>query len=156
MKKIGAFTIDYPHKTNRLESDVVIFDGDQKASSLSPERKMRALWDTGATLSCISQRIADELQLKPLQVIKVYTATGAVQANTYFVGLVLPNHFMTSVVAAGVPDMSDDVDIVMGMDVISKGDFSVTNVNKRTTFSFRIPSVKRIDYMQEPLTAEAL
>ena len=152
MKKIGAFTIDYAHKTNRLESDVVVFDGDQKPSNVRQEKKGRALWDTGATLSCISERIADELQLKPLQVIKVYTATGDVLANTYFVGLVLPNYFMTSVVAAGVPDMSDDVDIVMGMDVISKGDFSVTNVNKKTTFSFRIPSVKRIDYMQEPLT----
>lgn len=38
-----------------------------------------------------------------------------------------------------------------GMDVISKGDFSVTNVNRKTSFSFRIPSKKRIDYMQEPL-----
>lgn len=151
MKKIGAFTIDYPHMKNRLESDLTVFDGNGKPSSDRSEKKWRALWDTGATMSCISQRIADELQLQPLQIIKVYSATNEVLAITYYVGLLLPNHFTTKVIAAGVPRMSDDVDIVIGMDVISKGDFAVTNVNRKTSFSFRIPSKKRIDYMQEPL-----
>ena len=35
------------------------------------------------------------------------------------------------------------------MDIIRHGDFSITNVNNKTTFSFRTPSVEEIDYVKE-------
>ena len=35
------------------------------------------------------------------------------------------------------------------MDIISLGDFVVTNTNTKTTFSFRIPSVQEIDFIPE-------
>ena len=35
------------------------------------------------------------------------------------------------------------------MDVINQGDFSVSNFEGKTVFSFRIPSKKTIDYVQE-------
>ncbi len=35
------------------------------------------------------------------------------------------------------------------MDVITMGDFSNTNYNGKTAVSFRIPSIKTIDYVQE-------
>lgn len=35
------------------------------------------------------------------------------------------------------------------MDIIKHGDFSITNINNKTTFSFRIPSTKEIDYVKE-------
>lgn len=34
----------------------------------------------------------------------------------------------------------DDVDIIIGMDVITKGDFSITNVNGKTEMIFRLPT----------------
>ena len=42
---------------------------------------------------------------------------------------------------------SEDYDMVIGMDVISKGDFAITNKNEKTTFSFRIPSKEEIDFV---------
>lgn len=48
-----------------------------------------------------------------------------------------------------------DVDMLIGMDVISKGDFAVTNVGGITTFSFRIPSQETIDYVQQDNQANA-
>jgi len=35
------------------------------------------------------------------------------------------------------------------MDVITQGDFSITNTNGQTTMSFRIPSKKEVDYVVE-------
>ena len=40
-------------------------------------------------------------------------------------------------------------DCLVGMDVITLGDFSVTNVAGRTMMSFRTPSIKTIDYVED-------
>jgi hypothetical protein len=42
--------------------------------------------------------------------------------------------------------LGGDVEILIGMDIISMGDFSVTHVGGKSCFSFRIPSIKSIDY----------
>lgn len=39
---------------------------------------------------------------------------------------------------------SDEYDAVIGMDIICKGDFAITNKNGHTTFAFRIPSQEEI------------
>lgn len=43
----------------------------------------------------------------------------------------------------------DDSDLIIGMDIITQGDFSITNFGGRTLFSFRIPSLHSIDYESE-------
>jgi len=35
------------------------------------------------------------------------------------------------------------------MDIINRGDFSITNVGAKTVFSFRMPSIKEINYVKE-------
>ena len=40
-------------------------------------------------------------------------------------------------------------DILIGMSIISQGDFAITNQGGKTTFSFRMPSSGTIDYKQE-------
>jgi len=40
-----------------------------------------------------------------------------------------------------------DSDVLIGMDIISLGDFAVTNFQEKTVFTFRIPSVERIDFV---------
>lgn len=39
-------------------------------------------------------------------------------------------------------------DVLIGMDIISQGDFAVTNTEDQTVFSFRIPSIQRIDFVK--------
>lgn len=43
----------------------------------------------------------------------------------------------------------DDDEFIVGMDLINKGDLAVTNVNNKTTMSFRSPSVARINFQTE-------
>ena len=42
-----------------------------------------------------------------------------------------------------------DTDVLIGMDVISMGDFAVTARNGCTKFSFQIPSTHDIDFSEE-------
>jgi hypothetical protein len=41
-----------------------------------------------------------------------------------------------------------DFDVLIGMDIIGTGDFAVTNLGDTTVFTFRTPSVERIDFVK--------
>lgn len=45
--------------------------------------------------------------------------------------------------------LNTDTDFLIGMDIITLGDFAVTNVNGKTVFSFRYPSCEKIDYVND-------
>ena len=65
--------------------------------------------------------------------------------NAYLVHVGLPTGDIVTDVIVTEFD-SEDYDMVIGMDIISKGDFAITNKDEKTTFSFRVPSVEEIDF----------
>lgn len=96
-----------------------------------------AQWDTGATISLISQRLVQELHLKH---IRYTTISGfenkPVKARTYLVNLTFPNSLEVKYVeVAEAPLLL--VDLLVGMDVIADGDlhYSVNNGLSRFEFS---------------------
>ncbi len=112
--------------------------------------KFTGLWDTGATGTVISQECARKLNLKPIGKSKVFHANGESIVNVYAINLFLPNQvgFQFIKVTEGV---LNGTDLLIGMDIISRGDFSVTNFAGKTTFSFRVPSTQRIDFVEESI-----
>jgi gag-polyprotein putative aspartyl protease len=101
----------------------------------------KALFDTGAQVTCISQRVADKLQLIPRGRGRIVSASETKETNTYvfYVGFV-----MTAAPAAAAGGYSgqmnvfglfegleihaeddDDVDVLIGMDVLARGNFTV-------------------------------
>lgn len=61
------------------------------------------------------------------------------------------NRFLTmSLIAVGIDfrGVNNDTDIVIGMDVISQGDFAISNFEGKTIFTFRCPSVAKIDFKE--------
>lgn len=42
-----------------------------------------------------------------------------------------------------------DCDVLIGMDIITRGDFAITHSDGNTTFSFQIPSVRKIDFEKD-------
>lgn len=106
------------------------------------------LWDTGASGTVITKRVVDELDLKPIGQAKVFHANGESIVNVYAINLFLPNQvaFQFIKVTEGV---LNGFDLLIGMDIITNGDFSITNVGGKTTFSFRVPSVKEVDFVKE-------
>lgn len=106
------------------------------------------LWDTGASGTVISKAVVDKLDLKPIGKSKVFHANGESIVNVYAINLFLPNQvgFQFVKVTEGV---FSGFDLLIGMDIITTGDFSITNVGGKTTFSFRVPSVKEVDFVSE-------
>lgn len=114
---------------------------------LYPIVKARALWDTGATNSCITKGLADKIGLKPFTVVNVHHAVGTTPRNVYKVNIALPNNIAVPMVnVTECESTAGKFDLIIGMDIITVGDFAITNVDKKTMVSFRIPSNVSIDF----------
>lgn len=108
------------------------------------------LWDTGATNSAITRELAGKLGLKPLTYVKVAHAKGEDITPVYLVNFFLPNKiFIPNIKVTECESSAGNFGLIIGMDVITMGDFALTNENGKSTFSFRIPSIRKIDYASE-------
>lgn len=102
-----------------------------------------AMWDTGATNTLISPKIVKALGLKPFGKSGISSANGIVETNTYLVHVGIPSGSVVTNILA-LEDENDDYEVVIGMDIISRGDFAFSNHEGHSTFSFRIPSQEEI------------
>lgn len=114
-----------------------------------PIFQTNALWDTGATASVITRATARALNLAPVNITNMTHANGVSETNVYAVNFYLPNNLMVHTVQVMEMVDADGFGALIGMDVITLGDFSITNVNGVTTMSYRFPSVARIDYVED-------
>lgn len=149
MEDFLAFTLKSNGILDMLITDTLILSDARDYSTSYTPKLWKGLWDTGASKSSITQKIVDDLNLTPIGNTTISTANGVVAVNTYFVDIGLPNGVTIKNVLVSCADLGDDIDILIGMDIIRHGDFSITNINNRTTFSFRTPSVNEIDYVAE-------
>ena len=114
----------------------------------------QAIWDTGATNSVITQKVVDDCGLVATGMTKVRGVHGVSQSETYLVNIVLPDNVVFSGVRVTKGTFTGG-DILIGMDIINRGDFTVTNHNGITKFSYRIPSQGHIDFVEEIRKARA-
>lgn len=118
---------------------------DPQTGQPQPLKEYKGIWDTGATNSAISDKVVMECGLKPIGVTKVFHADGETLSDVFLISLVLPNN-------VGIPSLRvtkgkiKDADVLIGMDVMTAGDFALSNFQGKTTFCFRIPSVECIDF----------
>lgn len=97
-----------------------------------------AMWDTGSSVTLISERIAAELGL-------VHTGTTIVsgfdgrtsRANTYRIDLRFTDDISINFIEA-VSTPSPFFDLLIGMDVISQGNFHVDSIAKQPQLSFEV------------------
>lgn len=112
---------------------------------------LKAIWDTGASGCAITTNVVNALGLIPTGKATVNTANGPALQNTYTVDIGFPNKaVIQGIIATEVTSLASGVDALIGMDVITLGDFSITNHGGKTCMSFRIPSVHEIDYVANP------
>lgn len=153
--KTSSFTSKYPGRSNVLINDVMISEAfDLTSEQINAKdyntNQYRAIWDTGATGTVITQKVVDACGLSPTGVVEVLTAAGKTRTNSYLVNVWLPNRVVIPNVGATLGKIADDVDVLIGMNIIGQGDFAVTNCNNKTVFSFRWPSVECIDFVKTP------
>ena len=154
----SALTVEANGLVNRLISPCRVSDvWDPDGSEPEPTAvRFNALWDTGATNTGISQRVVESLSLIPDGYVESHHAQGVAHGIPRFtVNLLLPPNVGVSGVQVAQVELLDGVDVLLGMDIINLGDFSVTNKDGKTMFSFIIPSQKHIDYTKDIDAANA-
>ncbi|MGD2091322.1 MAG: retroviral-like aspartic protease family protein [Candidatus Aminicenantes bacterium] len=139
-----AFRNCYDHIVRELVTDAAI----KSAAILVGEDEpiwinVKAVWDTGATQTVITNRIVKRLKLKPTGKAIVFGVNSQTIVNRYMVDIELPNKIKFSTFEVLESDLnSQDIDLLVGMDIIQKGDFIISNANGKTTFSFCIPPLE--------------
>jgi hypothetical protein len=113
-----------------------------------PIVEFEAIWDTGATNSVITQDVIDACALAPIGMVQTHGVHGSAFAEVYLVNIYLPNQVMFHSIRV-TKGILPDAQILIGMDLIMQGDFAVTNFQGLTKFSFRVPSMRHIDFVQE-------
>ena len=145
--KCHAFTLSEKNIVKRLKTNIYIFDK-YTNQDLNNNNEWIGIWDTGATTTCITTKVASKLGLIPTGTAITSTAGGDKECNTYCIDIILPNNVVVTNLTVFEVHLNDG-DVLIGMDVIKFGDFTITNYNGKTKLSFRIPSVQEIDYVKE-------
>lgn len=99
----------------------------------------RAIWDTGATISALSKRMEEKVGALPDEEGIMHGATGNSDSNIYCATVELPGGIVFRDVdmwGIGLPGL--DVDVVIGMDIISRGKLVVETVGGVPMFSFSV------------------
>ncbi len=151
----NPFTTYFTGRVGVLTNEIQVSDAyDPTQGGPQPDLKpYKCIWDTGATGTVVTQKVVAELNLSPSGKIRVQgVGPGHVpnihETNTYLVNLYLPNQ--VGLIGVKVSEGSiGAADVLIGMDVITQGDFAVSNHEKKTAFTFRVPSCGKIDFVED-------
>ena len=119
-----------------IKSGVYVMSNESDKPSI--ENLCIAIWDTGAIHTTISPYWAKTLKLEKIGEDKINTAGGLSSAYLFKCNLLLPdNIYFKDFIVYCSP--IGQIDMLIGMDIISLGDLSITNSSGKTEFSFRMP-----------------
>ena len=145
-----ALTVKHNGRAGQIITDLKVsaaYDPKNPPNPLPPDQSIKALWDTGASKSVISQGLAQTLKLTPVGATNVNHAGGASISPTHLVNFYMPHGpKMIGVLVTEFPGQPT-FEAIIGMDIITLGDFAITNVGGATVMSFRTPSLETIDFV---------
>ncbi|MYD32065.1 MAG: hypothetical protein F4201_04285 [Nitrospira sp. SB0677_bin_15] len=150
---VFAFTASGQGLLRELVNEVVVSEAfDIKIRQTPPPEKTktyRAIWDTGATNTCITPKVVADLNLFPSGKTTISGVTSKEEVFTYFISLGLPNKAGFPTIRVVEAKNIQGADVLIGMDVINMGDLAISNFNNQTVFSFRMPSIEKIDFAEQ-------
>jgi len=146
-KRHEAFFIEYPKLTLELSAEIELFN----PADVCKPVKIFAIWDTGATISCISPNALKKLGLEPIDSIMIEGINSLERCDQVLVHIGLPNTILVQNIKPAVCIFSpSDIDFIIGMDVIKTGDFMLSNSEGKSLFSFATPPLpNRINLVNE-------
>lgn len=145
---ITGYTYPFPGIVNQLVIDCAITLPNAVTGGVV--QNIRALWDTGAQLTCISQRLVARLNLQPDGSTNILGANNQpFPAKVYSVQLIMGRFVIPYLRVAELPMQNTGHDVIIGMDVMSQGDLTITNYNGHTVLTFREPSLETVNYVEE-------
>jgi hypothetical protein len=152
MQDFKAFTVRFPARMNVLFSTVGVsqaFDPKINAKDEPVVTELKAIWDTGASCTLISKEYAVKIGLIPTGKTTITGVNNRTLENTYQVNIYLPNKVcLIFVKIAEAPALAGGAGMLIGMDIIGSGDFSVYNEDGKTVMSYRFPSIGGEDFVK--------
>lgn len=149
MPGLKTYTVVYDKIVNSIIVPVIFKSGDSVV-------RVKAIIDTGATSSFVSDWIPAGFNAIKCPELSLTTfGEGYDIRSVYKMDMILSsgvsfqNEFFTS-----LKDQNRSYDAVIGMNILSRTDFSISNYNGRTTFTLRIPSQSETLY-SKPIDAES-
>ncbi len=139
---------------NTCIADVILSPVEIKNSFTTAVINTQAIWDTGATNSVITQKTAQMLGLLPVGKTRVRGVHGVQEVNVYHVKITLHNKSIsvnTTVTECCALSPDNSIGMLIGMNIITMGDFAITNYAGATMMTFRIPSLLRMDFVKYPI-----
>jgi predicted aspartyl protease len=146
MRKVEAFTFT-PHK-GTLDALII------PVTVVNPLKHISfatsALIDTGATMSAVATRLARTLELVSLGSNLSHGANDASWINIYTIDITLPNSIFFANLKASEFKAKHNFEVLLGMDIITQGDFALTDNAGNTVLSYRRPhKTSFIDYTMD-------
>ena len=146
MPEIHALTQNFGGRALQIISSVEV-----KNIATGAIHATKAIWDTGSTGSVITNYVTGQLGLQSTGTVNVRGVNVAKEVDKYFVNITLNNKRVSlNVPVTSCDELSPDnsIGVLIGMDIISHGDFAITNFQGRTKMSFRTPSIQDIDFVR--------
>lgn len=142
--KSKCFHINLSNNATEIHCDITI----SSPEDFKNEHGVNCIgvWDTGSEGCLISPELAEKLKLVLISYKIVVGVNSEDLSPEYLVNLFLPNDDSFEGVSTLVGSNLEEDEFIIGMSIINKGDFAITNVNSKTTMSFRSPSVARINF----------
>ena len=142
---IKHFTRPYQNIVNQIRTESYISFNNKRMQAIS-------LWDTGASCTCISEDVIKQLSLMSISKIPILTPSSKIPEfrDIYIVDVELPNGVnLKSIPVCSSEIGNQGIQMLIGMDIITKGDFAISNYNNRTIFSFRYPAYEDINFVND-------
>lgn len=139
-----AFTVTMDRQTISLVSCVTF--------RMNDGRKVytRAIWDTGASFCVMREQFAKGLTLYTVGEGEVYSAGVHRKSPIVEADMILPGNIEIKRQQFHVVKFAGlHFDVVIGMDIIRRGDFACCLVDGCTQFSFRVKSKEVFDFTKE-------
>lgn len=146
---VRSFTLLFDSRISVIHTPVEISSAYNPASDSRPDHKQyNAVWDTGATNTVITRKVVGDLNLAPISMALVNHAGGQSTQPVFLVNVLLPNNVGFAHIRVTEGQITDQADVLIGMDIINHGDFAITHKFGKTKFTFRIPSIEDIDFVE--------
>ena len=111
--------------------------------------KAKALIDTGASRSAISNSFVQAAKLVSYEKCTIRMAKGEYISSVYVVDIIFPHGISAENIKAAEFSGRHEFDFIVGMDILRMTDMAITNAGGVTVLSLRSPPAgKHIDFTQ--------
>ena len=114
-----------------------------------PDTKSEMLYYkfSGIQKRIITPKLVNDLGFIPAGTMSISGISGALDVEFILAAIQLPDGILRQNIKMAVCDFSQNINVILGMDIISLGDFQLFNGNNNTVFSFTSPPSEKIKIM---------